>query len=204
MTTGQVTTSRWRCAARVRALLKKYYALENNDAWLATQYEKIAKSANTNDKRTIRRYLEKYARERNQYCSDVVWEIKNIIESALSSKFFEKVDVWKSSAAWEIWEGILDIQPEWKYAQTAEVMDQVEEWIKNHLIIYFATSKEIVKEDLNPAAMHYILKLIEIITRAMWEKNPLLSDKGFKMFLDFEPRPFDLQCLEDSPTEISY
>lgn len=188
-----------------RALLEKYKARETGDKELTEKYSRLARISD----RTIRRYLYELKDderivipEDNHYCSDIVWGIKEIIESTFSSKFLDKVDVWKSKAISGLWEEILFLKPEWESANPGEVMNQVEDWVEKHLKIYLAASDEISDERLNHAAMHFILKMIGTITRMMGMKPPLLSDKGFTIIIDFKPTPFNLEIPDNYPARL--
>ena len=59
--------------------------------------------------------------------------------------------------------------------------------MKEHLVIYLATPDEILGKSLDHSAMHYLLKLIEAIAMMRGMLPLLLSDKGFKMIISFEP-----------------
>jgi len=145
-------------------------------------------------RRNVRRYLD-HLRENekvfhlshNQYVSNVMNELKTIVEVAVTSRFIEKVDVWDTKAMWDAWKDILYTHPEWERVQPAEVMYQVDDWMKEHLVIYLATPDEILDKSLDHSAMHYLLKLIETIAMMRGRLPPLLSDKGFKMIISFEP-----------------
>lgn len=145
-------------------------------------------------RRNVRRYLD-YLRDdkkvfhlsHNQYVSNVIHELKTIVEGAVTSRFMEKVDVWDTKAMWDAWKDILDIHSEWGRGETAEIMYQVDDWMKEHLVVYLATPDEILDASLDHSAMHYLLKFIETITTMSGVLHPLLSDKGFKMIVSFEP-----------------
>ena len=152
-----------------------------------------------NDKRTIRRYLENLTKNnkiiynKNEYCTDVIWDVKNIIENALSSEYFKKVDKWDLPEMYELLQNLISDKEELKDVSSSDMMMQMEYWINEHVKIYLSSNSKYLDDDsFNRGIMQDILSLINLISMKANFINLFLSDKPFTIIINVKPTPIKL------------
>jgi len=185
-------------AIRKKCLVEIDKAKSNSDEELFMKYEKLYQMSIKGDKRSIRRYLKnliyknKIIYDRNEYCSDILWDLKNMIEHALSSEYFKRVDKWELKIMQDLYQVLLSYKQEWKNAPLANMMNQLEDWMDEHVKIYLSTNKDLLDGyNLDLSIMNHVISLIDVITMKVDFKPLFLSDQPFTIIIDVKPTPFN-------------